>query len=144
MKLNHMDNTRYKELYGTKPKSQLGQPSESAEQIALFRWAAFAACMYPEFELLYHIPNGGMRNKAVASKLKAEGVKSGVPDVHLPVARGKYHSLYIEMKSASGVASANQKEWISRLNEQGHLALVCCSFEDAQSVLLNYLKSGKR
>lgn len=132
---------RYRELYGSKPKSQLGQPLESTEQVALFQWATSASCTYPELDLLYHIPNGGLRNKKVAANLKAEGVKSGVPDLHLPVARGKYHSLYIEMKSKSGKPTLNQKEWMSRLNEQGHLALVCYSCEDAQNVLINYLEN---
>ena len=28
-----------------------------------------------------HVPNGGLRNKIVAAKLKRMGVKAGVPDV---------------------------------------------------------------
>jgi hypothetical protein len=37
--------------------------------------------------------------------LKAEGVKSGVADIHLPVAKTDAHGLYIEMKKANGVPS---------------------------------------
>ena len=57
--------------------------SEHQEQVALFRWAEFAIARWPELALMYAIPNGGHRHKAVAAGLKAEGVKRGVPDVCL-------------------------------------------------------------
>ena len=62
--------------------------SEHQEQAALFRWAWFAQVKHPALALLYAIPNGGHRHKAVAARMKAEGVKAGVPDLCLPVARG--------------------------------------------------------
>lgn len=71
---------------------------EAAEQIKLFRWASWAIQQYPELELMYHIPNGGSRNPIEAANLKRQGVRSGVPDICLPVPRGKYSALYIEMK----------------------------------------------
>lgn len=71
---------------------------EANEQEALFRWAAFVRGRFPEIDLLYHIPNGGSRNRLEAANLKRQGVKAGVPDLCLPVASGKYHGLYIELK----------------------------------------------
>ena len=67
---------------------------ESEEQICLFQWAQYQSGRYPELELMYHIPNGGSRNKYEAANLKLQGVKAGVPDICLPVARGKFHGLY--------------------------------------------------
>ena len=61
---------------------------EADEQEALFAWAEYQKGKYPELELMYHIPNGGSRNKAEAARLKAQGVKPGVPDICLPVPRG--------------------------------------------------------
>ena len=61
---------------------------ESQEQQALFSWAEYAKGLHPELGLLYHIPNGGKRDKLEAARLKLEGVKAGVPDLCLPVARG--------------------------------------------------------
>ena len=49
---------------------------------------------YPK-GLIYAIPNGGQRNVIVASKMKAEGVLSGVPDLHIPIAKKGYNGLYI-------------------------------------------------
>lgn len=121
--------------------NQINAPSESIEQQCIFRWAGYSLYKYPELDLLYHIPNGGLRNKRVAIQLKSEGVKSGIPDLHLPVARGGYNSLYIELKKIGGKVTANQKEWIKKLNEQGNLAVVCYGSEDAQKVLEDYLNN---
>ena len=76
--------------------------SEDTEQIHVCNWAAWNENRYPELKWLQHIPNGGSRNKAEAVKLKSMGVKSGVPDLHLPYAKGVYIGLYIEMKYGTG------------------------------------------
>jgi hypothetical protein len=49
--------------------------SEHDHQAAFFTWASYQR--FPGIELLHAIPNGGARHKAVAGKLKAEGVKTG-------------------------------------------------------------------
>lgn len=71
---------------------------EAIEQTKLFNWVVLARGKYPELDMLYHIPNGGSRNKIEAANLRRQGVRSGVPDLCLPVARGNYHGLYIELK----------------------------------------------
>ena len=73
-------------------------PLEEAEQCALMEWAAYNAGKWPELRLLYHIPNEGKRSIRAGARLKAQGLKRGVPDNHLPVARGGYIGLYIELK----------------------------------------------
>ena len=50
-------------------------PSEEHEQRALALWLDWHKILW------CHVPNGGERSKAVAGKLKAAGVKAGVPDV---------------------------------------------------------------
>ena len=117
--------------------------SESAEQIALFRWAAYESATIKELALLYHVPNGGHRNAATAKRLKSEGVKAGVPDICLPVARDGYHGLYIELKVDKNKPTMHQTAWIDSLNEQGYLAVVCWGWVHAQQVIMNYLK-GER
>ena len=79
-----------------------------------------------------------------AFKLKQIGVKSGVPDICLPVARGGCHGLYIEMKRRNeGKATDNQKTWIAALREEGYAAGVCRGMEDAKRVILAYLEREK-
>lgn len=61
--------------------------SEATEQERVINWATFYAKDFPELDLLHHIPNGGSRNQLEAANLKRQGVKAGVPDLCLPVAK---------------------------------------------------------
>jgi len=115
-------------------------PLESAEQSALFQWATLMEHRAPELRKLYAIPNGGLRNKRVAVRLTAEGVRRGVPDTCLPVARKGYHGLYIELKRRmGGRLEPEQEDWIEFLAEQGYKAVVCRGFDEARAVIENYL-----
>lgn len=114
--------------------------NEEQEQIKIFQWASYQTGLYPELKLLHHIPNGGERNRIVAAKLKAAGVKRGVPDISLPVARGGYHGLYIELKYDDGRPTTEQKAWHDALIEQGYKAVFCWGFEEAIEVIKEYLK----
>ncbi len=115
------------------------QASESEEQIALFQWATLYAKKFPELELLYHIPNGGKRHKSTAVRLKAEGVKAGVPDICLPVPKGNYHGLYIELKAGKNTTTDNQNRWLQVLKANGYDTAVCYGWETASRVILKYL-----
>ncbi len=113
--------------------------SESVEQTTLFRWAVFMENKYPELKLMFHVPNGGKRDKLTATKLKAEGVKAGVPDIELPVGRGGYFGLFVEMKVGRNKTSAHQDEWIAELKRQGYMTAVCYGWEDASRLIEGYL-----
>lgn len=126
-----------------KPKATRAKPvdREGLEQAALIkelelRLPAVAA-------LIYHVPNGGHRHKLVAIKLKGQGVKAGVPDLVLPMARGGYFGLYLEFKATApndAAVSASQHAWIRRLNDQGYLAIVCRGHFDAMEQIRAYLR----
>lgn len=116
----------------------LPRPSEHAEQCALVEAIAWHANQRPALALLYAIPNGGARHKATAGRLKAEGVRAGVPDLCLPVARGGYHGLYIELKARHGRASEVQRWWLGRLAAEGYHAAVCWGCDDAERLILAY------
>lgn len=114
--------------------------NEAGAQETLFNWTQYQYARHPELELLYHIPNGGKRDARTAANLKRQGVKAGVPDLHLPVARGGYNGLYIELKVGSNKPTQLQKKWLSNLNEQGYLAVVCYGWQEAADQLINYLE----
>ena len=113
--------------------------TEHDEQSEVIKWAEHVKLREPVLRWLHAIPNGGARAKAVAVKLKAEGVKPGVPDLCLPASRGLCCGLYIEMKSMTGSESRAQKEWRAHLCEEGYLAVVCKGAREAIRVLCEYL-----
>ena len=99
----------------------------------------------PELDTLYAIPNGSAHHIVTAVRLKQTGVRAGVPDICLPVARGGYNSLYVEMKrTKGGVVSAIQKAWITALEEQGNKVVVARGFDEARRKILNYLEGEKK
>ncbi len=93
---------------------------------------------YPRY-IIYAIPNGGQRNISVARKLKAEGVLSGVPDLHIPVPNRAYHSLYIEMKTGYNKPTENQKKVMEELSRFGNKCVVCKNFDEFQKEVSDYL-----
>lgn len=120
-------------------------PREDDEQAVVIAWSQMNTAKYPDVDLLYHIPNGGKRSGREAVRFRAMGVKAGVPDLHLPVAKGMYHSLYIEMKRQKGgrVTDA-QNRMIRRLQKAGNMVCVCKGADDAIKTIQAYyaLKGG--
>ncbi len=115
----------------------------------IMQCAVIAACkslerLYPELKYLMAIPNGGQRHPAVAAKLKAEGVKSGVPDLFLPVPiPGVSAGLWIEMKSPKGVLTENQENCLRFLKDIGFDTLVCRSAIQAVDAIKLYMRTRK-
>lgn len=116
-------------------------PTEDEEQITLFDWARVNEGKWPELARLFHVPNGGSRGPAEAGRFKAMGVKKGVPDVFLDVPRRGFHGLRIEMKRRrGGVLSDEQADWIDWYNSNGYRAVVCYGWDEARSVIEEYLE----
>lgn len=107
--------------------------SEADEQRAVVEWCDLRKVP------VFHIPNGGFRNGREAANLKRQGVRAGVPDLCVPVARGGYHSLYIEMKAGRGRVSDRQREWLRLLRDQGMCAYVCYGASNAIALIDEYL-----
>ncbi len=113
--------------------------SEATEQERVISWARWNETKCKELKLLHHVPNGGRRDKLEAARLKAQGVKAGVPDLCLPVPRDKFHGLYIEMKFKNNTTTENQKWWLKELKKQGYKTAVCWSAEEAINLLEKYM-----
>lgn len=116
---------------------------EHHEQAALIHWTRYMTNEYPELDLLFAIPNGGQRSAITGARLKAEGVKPGVPDLFLPVARGGYHGLFIEMKAGRNGTTGEQDRWIAELAKQMYFVKVCYSTEEAILTIEDYLMMEK-
>lgn len=114
--------------------------AEHFEQAFLVQRLALLESRWPELSLGYAIPNGGLRSKAQAGKLKAEGVRPSVPDYCLPVPRWPFHGLYVEMKAIGKYAGPEQRKFQARLIEQGYAVVECQGDEAAERIVVNYLK----
>ena len=114
--------------------------SESREQIELMKWAALKRQTYPQLDFMFHVANGGHRHPAIAARLKAEGVKPGVPDLILPFPSNGYGALFLEMKKrVGGRLSDEQKVWRDYLSSVGYCVRVCPGWEVAAAAIVEYL-----
>jgi hypothetical protein len=113
---------------------------EGTEQKMLFDWLRL---QHPQaYKLAFHVPNGGHRLKAVAAKMKGQGVKAGVSDIVLPMARGGHFGLYIEFKATpphDSVVSVSQQAFLQGVEMQGYMAIVCRGLQAAMDVINGYL-----
>ena len=145
--------------------AQFAGTSEHSQQVALFAAVAQYVDSVPELAWLHAIPNGGSRGDGTkrgamiaGANMKAEGVKKGVYDLHLPVARHGYHSFYIELKAPgvikrepngevrvgrNGVPmdgrSAEQRAFCEFAVIEANLTAVFDSWSDALKALMWYL-----
>ena len=128
---------------------RLNKPTEHTEQAAVIEWKLTMMGRYPELELLHAIPNGaklsyarnskGERYSREAGKLIDEGLVRGVPDLSLPVGRGGYFGLYIEMKIKGNKTSPEQEYFIELLRAQNYCVRVCYGADEAIREFLDYL-----
>ena len=113
---------------------------EGMEQATLF---SILAVKHPEAaRLAFHVPNGGHRHIKVAAEMKRQGVKAGVSDIVLPMARGGWFGLFVEFKAAppnDARVSPEQSAFLVRMEREGYYATVCRGVDDALRVIEQYL-----
>lgn len=112
----------------------MGGMSEAQEQAAVIQWCDMRRIP------VFHVPNGGSRDRREAANLKRQGVRAGVPDLVVPVARCGKHSLYIEMKTKTGRVSPKQREWLELLDAQGMACAVCRGAAEAIECIGMYME----
>jgi hypothetical protein len=114
-------------------------PLEHAIQSAFVEWTRRVEGRYPELALGFAVPNGGQRSARTAGRLWAEGVRPGVPDWLLPVARPPFIGLAIEFKRPGGALSPAQRAYIPKLAAAGWLVLLCTDAHAAVDSVTNFL-----
>jgi len=120
--------------------------SEEAIHKAVIDYADRLSFQRPEFQLLFHPPNGGKMPQGSAGKLKGMGMRKGVPDLILPVlAEAKmwdhrfFSGLALELKSADGHLRPEQAWWLYHLQKNGWAVAVARSVGGAIGILGSYL-----
>jgi hypothetical protein len=117
---------------------------ESKIQIQAVTWFRL---QYPHHvRNLFAIPNGAYlhgnaQQRAIqASRLKSEGVVSGVADLFLSVPNGGFNGFYIEMKTPEGKQSENQKLFEESVISQGYRYEIVKGVDQFIESVNNYLK----
>jgi hypothetical protein len=104
------------------------------EQAQLIMWFRR---VYPD-TLIFAIPNGGLRSKTQAMKLKVEGVVPGIPDLFVPAWK-----LWIEMKKVKGgKISPEQQAMIDYLQSVGYHVIVGLGAEDAWGKIQQFTREN--
>ena len=118
-------------------------PSEHDEQVVVCKWLDIIGVTY------FSVPNGSflsggkMQRARQMKNLKAEGLKSGVPDLVILLEGGKL--LFIEMKRVKlSTTSKEQKEWQERLKVLGFSAHICNGAGEAIDTIEKYLPENKK
>ena len=106
--------------------------SEDAEQEAVVEY-----CDLLHIPIV-HIPNEGKRSLSYAARMKKMGLRRGFPDLLVPLARGGYHGLFIEMKYGKNKTTKEQKEWLERLSAEGYACAVCYNAAEAIKTIESY------
>ena len=120
--------------------TKLLTPLEGAEQAVVIRWCLWHESRWPELRWLFAVPNGEKRPKVTAAILKGQGVKPGVPDLILPVPRGPYHGLAIEMKRVKGRGPTEEQElWLDGLAGMGWRTQTCWGADEAIDLIRQYM-----
>ena len=113
---------------------------EQIDHINLVNWFNHE---FPELsEDLHHFANERKCSIQQGRTLKRMGVKKGVADFFLaiPNIEDDFHGLWIELKVGNGKLSKEQKQFLSRKNENGYLSLAAWGWESAKVIILTYLK----
>lgn len=112
--------------------------SEAKEQEALIQRAQYHPITR---DLLYAIPNDGIRTPAQGAKFKRRGLRPGMPDICLPYPSNGFSALYIELKRADrkNKTTASQDICITNLRKAGNAAYVAYGWVEAWKIINDYL-----
>jgi hypothetical protein len=86
------------------------------------------------------ITNEGRKSYWLGLRHKAEGLLVGICDLMVPVAKGKWHGVFIEMKRTHGsTVTDEQKNCIKMLTANGYYAVVAYGADHGWQLLTEYM-----
>ncbi len=111
---------------------------ESQEQIASLQWLEL---QYPELRAhTFHVPNERKAKPLTGLILKTMGVRSGVSDLFIAYPVGRYHGMFVEMKSLKGRATQNQMDFLIQMRKAGYYACISKGLNEFMLHIETYLK----
>ena len=141
LRLNaHIDAGTLSEFHATPKKRRKNE--ESRAQQAVVRWWDMACKQWGcQKWMLFAFPNGGRRDALTGFLMQKEGVRSGIPDLMLCVPHAQRSGLFLEMKTATGSLSPEQRTILPILQTLGYQTAVCRSAREAINVIEAYLNA---
>lgn len=144
-------------LLHTRARRLIEQPTEEAAQVSLMRTLVGPARpgedrrpgdgmtgQHPELLLLYAVPNAGAGpSRGMAARMKAMGALRGMCDLVLPVMRGPFIGLYLELKRGKGKSRPEQRHVQNMLAHEGHCIAEAHGAAEAAAMILGYLALPK-
>lgn len=119
--------------------------SEYQDQVAVFEWAAMNEYRWPCLELLYGSLMGIHLPYKYLNKAKKAGMKTGKPDLNLPVPIGGFCGLWIELKRSGGPKPTEEQiKNLTMLGLVGNATYSCRGSATAIKVLEAYLRGKIR
>ena len=126
--------------------------SEWSEQCAVIDWRNRCLGARPYLFMLFHTPNGEKREQVEYTRrdgskgtwspsgmrAKLAGASPGVPDLILPIRRGGFNGLAVEMKINGGSLSDDQKAWLRALALENWKVAVCYGAQAAIELIDQY------
>jgi hypothetical protein len=120
-------------------------PTEHDEQCVVIEWwdRGVARRGLP-IHALFAIPNAGAgASRGQAGKMKAEGARSGVPDLFLAAPRGRWHGLFIEMKRRDGGRVSFPQQVVMDSFGKDYRCVVAKGADEAMQAIRQYLSLDK-
>ena len=88
---------------------------------------------------IFAVPNAARRSPRQGAWMKAEGLRAGIPDLQLDVARSGFHGLRIELKAGKNQESEEQTKVLASLRRRGYKTMTCYSADAAIDEIQDYL-----
>ena len=126
---------------GIPQRARRAEP-EFQMQAALFTWARLpvVVAQHPALALLEGSMNGVKLTAAQAGKAKAAGMLKGAHDITLPVARGGYIGLSVELKAGKNKPTQEQLDYGRLLELEGWMVeYVWDDWTYVKDIMIDYL-----
>ncbi len=115
--------------------------TERQEHLAFMTWIRLNPTIR---EVLIHIANEYDGGAARGQIRKTMGVMKGVSDFFLPIPKGLYHGMWIELKrKKNGRCTDEQKRWIEQMKLLGYAAYFCFGDDEAINTVKKYMEIKK-